>query len=57
MKLSLEVIEAIDAAVEDCGLSRRAIYEIALRQLLGLDPYPGAPREGDDPPGQLSLAS
>lgn len=39
--LSFEVIEALDKAVEERGLSKRALLEIALRRELGLPDYPG----------------
>lgn len=57
IKLSLEVLEAIEDAVENRGLNKRAIYEIALRRELGLDPYPGAVSKGKTQDGQLPLAS
>ncbi|HVJ28453.1 MAG TPA: hypothetical protein VM493_12980 [Vicinamibacterales bacterium] len=39
--LSYEVLDALDAAVGQRGLSKRALFEIALRRELGLPPYPG----------------
>lgn len=48
LKLSLEVLEALDAAVETRGLNKRAIYEIALRRELGLPDYPGATPRGQE---------
>ncbi|MBH0780352.1 hypothetical protein [Nocardia bovistercoris] len=39
--LSFEVLDALDAAVAERGLSKRALFEIALRRELGLPPYPG----------------
>lgn len=39
--LSFEVLEALDAAVTERGLSKRALFEIALRRELDLPPYPG----------------
>lgn len=39
--LSFEVCDALEAAVAERGLSKRAIFEIALRRELGLPEYPG----------------
>lgn len=39
--LSHEVIAALEAAVEQRGVSKRALFEIALRRELGLPDYPG----------------
>jgi hypothetical protein len=39
--LSYEVVDALDAAVAERGLSKRALFEIALRRELGLPAYPG----------------
>lgn len=39
--LSYEVCAALEAAVRDRGLSKRALFEIALRRELGLPDYPG----------------
>ncbi|NEW42520.1 hypothetical protein [Nocardia cyriacigeorgica] len=43
MDLSVEVLEAVDRAVEARGVNKRTLYEIALRRELGLPDYPGAP--------------
>ncbi|MEU1986122.1 hypothetical protein [Nocardia sp. NPDC019395] len=42
--LSLEVLAAIDEAVQVRGINKRTLYEIALRRELGLPDYPGAPK-------------
>lgn len=39
--LSFEVCDALEDAVAQRGLSKRAIFEIALRRELGLPDYPG----------------
>lgn len=39
--LSFEVCAALEAAVTTRGLSKRALFEIALRRELGLPDYPG----------------
>ncbi|MFD3431268.1 hypothetical protein [Nocardia fluminea] len=39
--LSFEVVDALEAAVGQRGLSKRALFEIALRRELGLPDYPG----------------
>lgn len=44
--LSVEVVDAIDAAAKARGINKRTLYEIALRRELGLPPYPGVkPRQ------------
>ncbi len=48
--LSYEVCAALEAAVINRGLSKRALFEIALRRELGLPDYPAGP-----PPGQEAL--
>jgi hypothetical protein len=47
--LSFEVLAALEDAVRERGLSKRALFEIALRRELGLPNYPG------DPQGQETL--
>lgn len=51
--LSYEVLEALEDAVRERGLSKRALFEIALRRELGLPKYPGDP-EGQE---ELSLSA
>ncbi|GAA1653841.1 hypothetical protein [Nocardia ninae] len=41
--LSHEVVVALDDAVKELGISKRALLEIVLRRELGLPAYPGAP--------------
>jgi len=41
--LSHEVVVALEEAVESRGVSKRTLFEIALRRELGLPDYPGLP--------------
>ncbi|GAB4590393.1 hypothetical protein Ntsu_82250 [Nocardia sp. IFM 10818] len=41
VNISKEVVEALDRAVEQRGINKRALFEIALRRELGLPDYPG----------------
>ena len=46
--LSYEVCDALDAAVAERGLSKRALFEIALRRELGLPNYPSSAMDGQE---------
>lgn len=41
VNISCEVVEALDKAVEQRGVNKRTLFEIALRRELGLPDYPG----------------
>lgn len=52
MDLSREVVAAIEDAATARGMTKRALYEIALRRELGMPAYPGVPPADPD---QLKL--
>ncbi|MFI9638139.1 hypothetical protein [Nocardia sp. NPDC051929] len=43
LQLSRDVVDAVQEAAKAHGLTQRAVYELALRRLLGLPDYPGLP--------------
>lgn len=47
--LSFEVIDALTAAVAERGVSKRTLFEVALRRELGLPDYPGFPEQDELP--------